>query len=79
MCQTLVTILRLRGSSPVLRHYLLRHYFLILGGKWKTQKWETREKGLNTAIIATGVRPEDCEQKQAKSKAVISCCVFNIC
>ena len=30
-------------------------------------------------IIATGVRPEDCERKRAKLRAVISCCVFNIC
>ena len=30
-------------------------------------------------IIATGVRPQGCEWKQAKSRAVISCCVFDIC
>ena len=32
-----------------------------------------------STLIATGVRPEDCERKQAKSRAVIFCCVFNIC
>jgi hypothetical protein len=30
-------------------------------------------------IIATGVRPEGCKQKQAKSRAVIFCCVVKIC
>ena len=30
-------------------------------------------------LIATGVRPKDCERKRAKLRAVISCCVFNIC
>ena len=29
-------------------------------------------------IIVTGVRPENWERKRAKSRAVISCCVFNI-
>ena len=32
---------------------------------------------LKSTLIATGVRPEDCEGKRAKSRAVISCCVFN--
>ena len=26
-----------------------------------------------------GLSPEDCERKRAKSRAIISCCVFNIC
>ena len=30
-------------------------------------------------VIATGVRPEDCKQKQANVRTVISCCVFDIC
>ena len=35
--------------------------------------------GLLCQLIATGVRLEDCERKRAKSRVVISCCVFNIC
>ena len=34
---------------------------------------------LEPFIIATGVRPEDFERKQAKLKPVISCFIFYIC
>ena len=44
---------------------------------------QLKKQMLSTAmkvnIIATGVRLEECVRKRAKSRAVISCCVSNIC
>ena len=44
---------------------------------------QLKKQMLSTAMkvnrIATGVRSKDCERERAKLRAIISCCIFDIC
>ena len=59
--------------------YVIAIIINCVGDSWESKCEEGKFFQMALLLIAIGVRHKDCEQKRAKSSAIISCCIFNIC
>ena len=59
--------------------YVIAIIINCVGDSWESKCEEGKFFQTALLLIAIGVRHKDCEQKRAKSSAIISCCIFNIC